>query len=92
MKLPGPIRFKIATEDWEFDQIQQLNYRTFVEEIPQHSATPSGRLVDKFHDENTYVICLSGTQLIGMLAVRGKRPFSLDQKLPRLDDYLPPGR
>ena len=92
MKLPGPIRFKIATEDWEFDQIHQLNYRTFVEEIPQHSATPNGRLVDKFHDENTCVICLSGTQLIGMLAVRGKRPFSLDQKLPRLDDYLPPGR
>jgi aspartate aminotransferase-like enzyme len=27
-----------------------------------------------------------------MLAVRGSRPFSLDQKLPNLDSYLPPGR
>jgi GNAT superfamily N-acetyltransferase len=27
-----------------------------------------------------------------MLAVRAARPFSLDQKLPDLDSYLPPGR
>src|SRR3990167_3632755 len=27
-----------------------------------------------------------------MLAMRGNRPFSLDQKLPQLDSYLPPGR
>src|SRR5258708_15220982 len=27
-----------------------------------------------------------------MLAVRGKRPFSLDQKLENLDSYLPAGR
>jgi len=27
-----------------------------------------------------------------MLAVRGDRPFSLDQKLENLDSYLPPGR
>ena len=92
MKFPSPIEFKIATEDWEFEQIHQLNYKTFVEEIPQHQPSGAGRLVDKFHDENTYVICLSGKQLIGMLAVRAKRPFSLDQKLPNLDSYLPPGR
>lgn len=92
MKLPGPLAFKVATEDWEFERIHELNYKTFVEEIPQHQAAPNRRLVDKFHDENTYVICLCGGKFIGMLAVRGKRPFSLDQKLARLDDYLPPGR
>lgn len=92
MKLPAPIEFKIATEDWEFEQVHRLNYRTFVEEIPQHQPTTTGMLVDKFHAENTYIICLSGRQLIGMLAVRSKRPFSLDQKLTRLDDHLPPGR
>jgi len=27
-----------------------------------------------------------------MIALRDKRPFSLDQKLANLDDYLPPGR
>jgi aspartate aminotransferase-like enzyme len=48
--------------------------------------------VDKFHAENTYLICLSKQKLVGMLAVRGNRPFSLDQKLPDLDAFLPAGR
>ena len=84
--------FKFASEDWEFEQIHRLNYKTFVEEIPQHQASPTQRLVDKFHAENTYLICLSGQKLAGMLAVRGQRPFSLDQKLPNLDAFLPAGR
>src|SRR5512137_2201844 len=87
-----PLVFKFASEDWEFEQIHRLNYRTFVEEIPQHQASPLHRLVDKFHAENTYLICLSGRKLAGMLAVRGHRPFSLDQKLEQLDSYLPAGR
>ena len=48
--------------------------------------------MDKFHAENTYLICLSGRKLAGMLAVRGHRPFSLDQKLEKLDSFLPAGR
>lgn len=87
-----PLVFKSATEDWEFEEIHRLNYKTFVEEIPQHKASPTHRLVDKFHPENTYLICLSGRKLAGMLAVRGNRPFSLDQKLEKLDSYLPAGR
>jgi aspartate aminotransferase-like enzyme len=86
------LQFKVATEDWEFEQIHQLNYRTFVEEIPQHQSPGRPRLVDKFHDENTYLICLCGDRVAGMIAARGRRPFSLDQKLPNLDSYLPPGR
>jgi len=92
MSARPPLVFKFASEDWEFEQIHRLNYRTFVEEIPQHHASPSHRLVDKFHPENTYLICLSGRKLAGMLAVRGNRPFSLDQKLDKLDSYLPAGR
>src|SRR5437763_3300284 len=87
-----PLVFKSATEDWESEQIHRLNYKTFVEEIPQHKASPTQRLVDKFHPENTYLICLCGRKLVGMLAVRGHRPFSLDQKLENLDSYLPTGR
>lgn len=82
--------FRIATEPWEFEQIHRLNYRTFVEEIPQHSPNPDGSLIDKFHAENTYMICLHDDELVGMIAVRGRRPFSLDQKLPNLDELLPP--
>jgi aspartate aminotransferase-like enzyme len=87
-----PLTFKVATEDWEFELIHRLNYKTFVEEIPQHKASPTQRLVDKFNAENTYLICLQARKLVGMLAVRGSRPFSLDQKLPSLDSYLPQGR
>jgi len=87
-----PLVFKTATEDWEFEQIHRLNYRTFVEEIPQHQASPTHRLVDKFHAENTYLICLSEQKIAGMLAVRGNRPFSLDHKVSELDQHLPAGR
>ena len=86
------LQFKVASEDWEFEQIHQLNYRTFVEEIPQHQPSATPRLVDKFHNENTYLICVSSNRIVGMIAARGRRPFSLDQKLPNLDSYLPPGR
>jgi aspartate aminotransferase-like enzyme len=87
-----PLVFKTASEDWEFEAIHRLNYKTFVEEIPQHKGSPTHRLVDKFHAENTYLICTRGNQLAGMLAVRGSRPFSLDQKIENLDSYLPAGR
>jgi aspartate aminotransferase-like enzyme len=92
MSTRPPLVFKFATEDWEFEQIHRLNYRTFAEEIPQHEKSASQRLVDKFHAENTYLICLCDQKLVGMLAVRGRRPFSLDQKLPNLDSHLPTGR
>src|SRR4051794_33251916 len=92
MSTRQPLTFKTANEDWEFEQIHRLNYKTFVEEIPQHHASPTHRIVDKFHAENTYLICLSGKRLVGMLAVRGNRPFSLDQKLENLDSYVPAGR
>ena len=88
----SPLVFKFASEDWEIEQIHRLNYRTFVEEIPQHQASPTHRLVDKFHAQNSYLICLHDQKLVGMLAARGNRPFSLDQKLPDVDTHLPTGR
>lgn len=81
--------FKIADQESEFEQIHRLNYRTFVEEIPQHTPNPVGRLVDKFHAENTYLVGMEGEELVGMMAVRANRPFSLDGKLAQLDAYLP---
>ena len=93
MKAPKPdLRIKLASEPWEFEQIHQLNYRTFVEEIPQHAPNPEGRLVDRFHAENRYMIVLSGRELVGMVAIRHQRPFSLDSKVPNLDAHLPAGR
>ena len=85
-------RFKIATEAWEFEAIHRLNYKTFVEEIPQHQRNADRRLVDRFHTENTYAVCLDGQELVGMICGRANRPFSLDNKVPDLDRYLPNGR
>lgn len=86
------LTFKIATEPAEFEQIHRLNHITFAEEIPQHPPQPDGLLIDKFHAENTYLICRDGARVVGMIAVRSNRPFSLDQKLENLDRYLPEGR
>ncbi len=83
------LSFRIATEEWEFEQIHRLNYRAFVLEIPQHSPNAAGILVDRFHTENTYVICTHGERVVGMVSVREKRPFSLDEKLDDLNSFLP---
>lgn len=86
------VRFKVAGETGEFEQVFRLAYETFVEEIPQHPPNDERKHVDRFHHENTYLIALDGDDLVGMLAIRGERPFSLDQKLGNVDDYLPPDR
>lgn len=82
------LMFKIA-EQADFDSVHALNYQTFVEEIPQHPPNAERRLVDRFHSENTYVICVADDRLVGMVCGRCIRPFSLDQKLPNLDSFLP---
>jgi aspartate aminotransferase-like enzyme len=92
MNAERSLRFKIADTESEFEQIFRLNYKTFVEEIPQHAPNPEKRLVDRFHHQNAYLMCLDGDRLIGMMALRDKRPFSLDEKLGNIDRYLPPGR
>lgn len=81
--------YKIADSAAEFDAIHRLNYQTFVEEIPQHGRNSEGKLVDKFHHENTYFICKSGGKLVAMIAGRTQRPFSLDLKIEALDSLLP---
>jgi aspartate aminotransferase-like enzyme len=81
--------FKRADQDWEFAEIAQLNYTSFVEEVPQHPGNSDGILVDRFHRDNTYFICRRGDELVGMVCVRDRRPFSLDEKLGRLESHLP---
>ncbi|MGM0844710.1 MAG: aminotransferase class V-fold PLP-dependent enzyme [Bacillota bacterium] len=85
------LHYKIANEREEFNQIHRMNYETFSEEIPQHSRNEDKMLIDRFHNENTYIIAKKGNGLVGMVAVRGNRPFSLDQKISDLDSYLPEG-
>src|SRR6266567_2657538 len=55
MNAERTLRFKIASEESELEQVFQLNYKTFVEEIPQHPPNPEKRLVDRFHHRNAMV-------------------------------------
>jgi len=86
------LRFSIASTDDEFEQVHRLNHDTFCLEIPQHPARSDGRMVDRFHAENLYVVGKCGDEVVAMVALRDRRPFSLDAKLPSLDDWLPPDR
>jgi aspartate aminotransferase-like enzyme/ribosomal protein S18 acetylase RimI-like enzyme len=90
--MPRTLSYKIADTPMEYEAIHLLNHRTFVEEIPQHHADPQGRLVDRFHTQNTYAVCLDEGTVVGMVAGRSARPFSLDEKLGDLDRHLPAGR
>jgi GNAT superfamily N-acetyltransferase len=83
-----PFVYRIAGPA-EYDAIHRLNYDTFVEEIPQHGPNPQRVLIDRFHAENTYVVCLVSNLLVGMVCGRCERPFSLDQKLANVDWHLP---
>jgi len=86
------VRFEVAGEATDFEPIFRLAYDTFVDEIPQHPANADRRHVDRFHAENTYLIARTDDDVVGMLAVRAARPFSLDEKLGSVDPYLPSGR
>ncbi|GLC87089.1 GNAT family N-acetyltransferase [Lysinibacillus piscis] len=79
---------KIAQSEQEFEAIARLNYETFVEEIPQHEPNHERRKVDRFHQENTYVVVYKKTELVGMLAFRDQRPFSLDEKIGEVEPFL----
>ena len=80
---------KIANTESELEEVCRLNHETFSEEIAQHDVREDGILIDKFHSENTYIICKKEGIIVAMIAVRAKRPFSLDFKLENLDSYLP---
>ena len=79
---------KIAGQE-QFDKIYTLNHEVFAEEIPQHEKKKDGKLVDPFHEINTYIVALEGEELVGMVCYNSVRPLSLDKKMTNLDSYLP---
>lgn len=83
------IVYKIASDTEEMNQIFRLNYETFVDEIPQHRANEEGLLIDRYHEENVYLIAKKGPVVAAMLAVRSERPFSMDAKVADFERYLP---
>ena len=83
------LRFKVARDARELEQVNALQYRAFVEEIPQHPRNDDRRHVDRFHDDNVYIVAMDGETVIGSIAIREERPFSLDAKVQALDSYVP---
>ena len=75
MKSEATLRFKIASEEHELEAVHRLNYKTFVEEIPQHERNPEQRLVDKSEHRQT-TRDLPKATLVGMVAGRaiGRSP------------------
>ena len=80
--------YRMARTKQDEEQIHRLNYATFVEEIPQHRPNETRQLTDQFHQENTYLLCMKDSKVIGMIAVRSSRPFSLDKKIGPVEDKL----
>jgi aspartate aminotransferase-like enzyme len=78
----GRYVFKPAQTSDEIEAVHRLNYHTFVRELQQYPDTGAGRLVDKFHDKNTYFIALRDGVVIGMISVHGQAPFSVASRLP----------
>ncbi len=87
----GHYLFKQAESKQEFDQIHRLNHRTFVDEIPQHQATGTGALVDKFHHKNVYLIGLRDEHVVAMVSAHDQPPFSVADRLPDPGILTEPG-
>ncbi len=74
-------RFKQAVTEDELEQIFRLNHSVFAGELAQYPQLPGGRLVDKFHDKNTYLIAVCAEVVVGMIALHDQPPFSVAGKL-----------
>ncbi len=79
----GHYLFKQAESKQEFDEVHCLNHRTFVDEIPQHEATGTGILIDKFHHKNVYLIAKREERVVAMVSAHDQPPFSVADRLPQ---------
>jgi hypothetical protein len=72
----GGYSFRPAQSPEEHEQILQLLHRTFVLEVRQDADMGTGRLIDKFHHKNTYIVAVHQRRICGIVAVHDKPPFS----------------
>ena len=83
-------RFERAESDSRFEQIFRFTNDVFARELHQYAPEDSGRKVDKFHNKNVYFVALEGDELVGIIALHDKPPFSIAEKLSDpsiLNDY-----
>lgn len=77
----GSFHFRFAQTEAELEQVHALNYQTFVRELGQYADNATGRLVDKFHAKNLYLIALEVDRVVGMLSIHHEPPFSIADRL-----------
>ena len=87
----GNYEFRYAESDEDFAAVHELNYRTFVREIPQHHDSGNGHLIDKFHEKNRYLIAEKQGRMVGMLSAHDAPPFSIADRLPDASILNQPG-
>ncbi len=69
--------FKLAETPQEIADIHRLLYRTFVLEIPRYDDPGTDYLVDKYHEQNLYLVAVRRGRVCGMTAVHDQPPFSV---------------
>ena len=77
---------RIANEqDW--DAIANLIHDTYALELGQYDPNEAGRMTDRLHDTNVYIVAYVQYELVGMLAMTlpSTAPFSTLNRLP----YVP---
>jgi acetyltransferase (GNAT) family protein len=74
-------QIKPPENESEFEQMFRLNHDVFAGELGQYPRAASGRLVDKFHVKNRYLVALAGGRVAGMIAFHMEPPFSVAGKL-----------
>jgi len=87
----GTIDIRPAATPADWEALERLNYATFVEEIPQHPPNEAKRLADPKLERATMLLAWDADLLAGMISVSWTRPFSMDLKLPNVDELVPPG-
>jgi aspartate aminotransferase-like enzyme/GNAT superfamily N-acetyltransferase len=91
MSIRASYTFRVAASSDEIEQVLRLNYQTFVRELGQYADDGSERLVDKFHDKNRYLVGMLNGEVVGMLCVHDRPPFSIAARLPDPSILTTPG-
>lgn len=75
-------------EDW--DNIAQLIHNTYALELGQYAPADSGRIVDRNHDTNLYIVAYMQDELAGMLSMTlpSTASFSTLNRLPVVSEDI----
>lgn len=85
-----PLAFGEAASAGQWEEARRLAHRVFADEIGLKPQQPDGRLADARLERSILLVATADRRVIGMVCVGDERPFSLDEKLPGVDGYLPP--